>query len=82
MATKYVSEFGKRWDERMPRSAISWLINRLHVSISDEEIERDIRNRCTAPGYTEPLIKQSVSYALECHKRNRDLYHDVVCGRV
>jgi len=81
---KYVGEFGKKWDERVPRSAISWLMGRVHVGTSDAEIEADIRKRIAegpqAKLYTESLIKQSVAYALECHKRNRGLYRDVVNG--
>ena len=77
MATKYVGEFGKRWDERVPRSAISWLVNRLHVGTSDETIAADIRSRCTAPGYTESIIKQSIAYALECHRHNQAIYRRV-----
>ena len=77
---KYVGEFGKRWDERVPRSAISWLMNRLHVSATDEEITADIQKRCTAPGYTETLIQQSIAYALICHHHNQGLYRDVMRG--
>lgn len=71
---KYKSEFGKRWDVRVPRSAISWLVNRLHVSVGKAEIAADIRKRCSAPGYTESLIKQAIAYALECHQRNREIW--------
>lgn len=74
MATTYCYEYGKRWDARVPRGDISWLMGRVHVGTTCAEIEADIRKRCTAPGYTESLIKQSVAYALECHRRNRDLY--------
>ena len=82
MKTQYVGEFGMKWDARVPRSAISWLVNRLHVSVTDAEIEQDIRGRCTAPGYTESLLNQSVKYAIECHNRNRGLYRDVVNGTI
>lgn len=72
---KYVSEFSKRWDVRVPRSAISWLVNRLHVSVTEDAIAADIRARCAVrPEWTEALIKQAIAYALECHNRNREIW--------
>jgi hypothetical protein len=71
---QYRYEYGKRWDARVPRADISWLMGRVHVGTTAAEIEADIRKRCNAPGYTASLIKQSVAYALECHRRNGDLF--------
>jgi hypothetical protein len=79
--TEYVSEFGKRWDARVPRGDIHWYMGRVHVATSDEDVAADIRKRCTAPGFTETLIKASIRYALVCHKRNRQLYHYVAHPR-
>lgn len=76
--TQYRYEFGKRWDARVPRADISWLAGYWHVGRSDDEIAADIRKRCNAPGYTESLIRQSIAYALECHRRNRELYNHVM----
>jgi hypothetical protein len=76
----YRYEYGKRWDARVPRADINWLMGRVHVSATEDEIAADITRRCNAPGYTPALIRQSVKYALECHKRNRDLYNHVVRG--
>jgi hypothetical protein len=74
MATQYRYEFGKRWDARVPRADIHWLMGRVHVATADDEIAADIRRRCAdQPGYTAAIVRQSVAYALECHKRNRDL---------
>lgn len=67
-------EYGKRWNPKVPRNDIRWLVSRIHVGTSAVEIESDIRKRCVGPGYTESIVKQSVAYALECHRRNRDLY--------
>lgn len=78
---KRVSEFGRKWNVKVPRGDIHWLSGQWHVSRSDDEIAADIRSRCTAPGYTENLIQQSIAYALECHKRNRELYRHVMNGR-
>jgi len=83
MAT-YVKEFGKQWDERVPRGAISWLINRLHVGVSDDAIEKNIRERIAnspqASEYTASLIEQSVAYAIECHHQNQATYRAVNGG--
>lgn len=76
----WIYEYGKRWDERVPRGDINWLMGRVHVSATEAEIEADIRKRCNAPGFTPGLVNQSVAYALECHKRNRALYARVMGG--
>jgi hypothetical protein len=78
--TQYRYEFGKRWDARVPRVDIHWLIGRVHVGTSDDEVAADVRKRCTAPGYTPAIVRQSVAYALECHRRNRALYSRVMGG--
>ena len=78
--TTYRYEYGKRWDARVPRGDIHWLIGRVHVGTPEDEIAADIAKRCTAPGYTPSLIRQSVAYALECHRRNRELYRHVMRG--
>jgi hypothetical protein len=31
------SEFGKRWDRRIPRGDIKWLVSRYHVTASSAE---------------------------------------------
>lgn len=76
--TEYRYEYGKRWDSRVPRTAIYWLMGQVRVSTPEDEVAADIRRRCTAPGYTPALIRQSVAYALICHQRNRDLYAHVI----
>ena len=75
MKTVYRYEYGKRWDEHVPRNDIRWLMGRVHVGTCAAEIEADIRDRCAKnPAFTPSLIKQSIAYALECHKRNRALF--------
>ncbi len=80
--TQYRYEYGKRWDARVPRYAISHKLGKLHVGTPDAAIEALIREACKAPGFTPSLIRQSVAYALECHKRNRDLYQYVTGGSI
>lgn len=79
--TKYRYEYGKRWDARVPRRDVNYLMGRVHVGTPDAEVEADIRRRCEGkPGYTPGLVEQSVRYAIECHQRNRELFRHVMGG--
>lgn len=82
--TKRVSEFGRKWDERTPRGAIKYHMGRVHCGTPDAEVEAEILAAIDkAPNraqFTPGIIRQCVAYALECHKRNRDLYHYVMKG--
>jgi hypothetical protein len=71
---KYAYEYGKRWLVEVPRNDIRWLMGRVHVATPDAQVADDIRMRCIGPGYSAAVIRQSIAYALECHKRNRALY--------
>lgn len=80
---RYAYEYGRRWDKRVPRYDVNWLMGRVHVSLSDTQVEADIRRRCrNVDGMTEALIKATVRYALIVHHRNQDLYHRVMTGRL
>lgn len=79
MAT--VNEYGREWDERIPRGALSWLVGRLHVGTCDDEIAADIRQRADGrPEWTADLVAQAVEYALACHRDNQGLYRAVMSG--
>lgn len=86
--TKRVSQFGRKWDERLPRTSIEWLMARVHVSTSDDDVAANIRERCVKAwkGHglttleTDRLIKQSIAFAIECHKRNQAFYMRVMGG--
>lgn len=86
MSEKYAYEFGKRWDRRVPRFAIARIVDKYHVAMPDDEITADIRTRIEASPqrdqYSKAIIRQSLAYALECHKRNQGLYRRVVSGRI
>ena len=72
-----------KYDERIPVGSTRWLVNRLHVSTSDAEIEADMRRRVAdRPDWTPELVAQLVACALECHRENQRLYSDVVSGRI
>jgi hypothetical protein len=71
-------EFGKRWDDKLPRYDLKWFMGRVHVGTPDSEVEADIRRRCAA--WPPRMIGQAVAYALECHKANQGLYRYVMGG--
>lgn len=81
--SQFVHEFGKRWDERVPRNAIRHHMGRVHVGTPDETIVAEITAACerSKDTFTPALVRQSVRFALECHKRNRDLFRRVTSGR-
>lgn len=68
----------------IPKSAIEWFVNRMHVSVSDEEVRADIRKRTNGvdPAWPEAKIIEAEEYAVKCHNKNRDLYRAVVSGRL
>jgi len=78
--TQYAYEYGRRWDARIPRADIRWLVGHRHAASAADEIAADVRKRCNNPFFTPRLIEQSVAYALECHRRNRELYRRVMRG--
>jgi hypothetical protein len=77
--TKYAYEYGKRWDARVPRVDLCWLMGRVHVGTPDETVAEDIRQR--TKGFPPTVVRQSIAYALECHRRNQCLYTHVMRGR-
>jgi hypothetical protein len=82
MAGTSITLDGKRIkiDPKVPRGDVSWLSGKWHVSMTDAEIEADIRKRCNAPGYTPSIINQTVAYAIWCHRKNQKLYRYVARG--
>jgi hypothetical protein len=83
---QFVHEFGKRWDERVPRNAIRHHMGRIHVGVSDEaiaaEITAAVKRSKDADAFTPALVRQSIRFALICHTRNRDLFRRVQAGRL
>lgn len=73
MRTKYVSEFGQRFDSRVPRRDIAFLVGRFHVSKPDSEIETWIRSRAPKD-CPETLVRHCVRYAITCHHENFKTY--------
>lgn len=73
MKPTYVYEFAQRFDSRVPRRDISWLVARYHVATPDSEIESWIRARAPKD-CPETLVRHCVRYALACHHENFKTY--------
>ena len=63
----------------IPEGHIEWLVNRLHVSTPDREVERLMRSRI-ADGTSALTSDAIVKYALKVHHSNQRLYNDVMGG--
>lgn len=70
---KHAYQYGRKWDARTPRGEITWLVNREHVSATDEEIRALIRAR-VKPDWPAHIRRQCEDFASEHHKRNVALY--------
>jgi hypothetical protein len=89
-----VSQFGKKWDVRVPRHAIHHWVNRQHVGMEDSEIARIIGAECEKKRDTNDgwkalkdrefatIVRQSVKFAIICHDRNIALFVKVQRGRL
>lgn len=67
-------------------SAIAWLVDRMHVMTPDAQVVREMVRRCrTRTGrwkMAKPKRKAIYRAALEAHRANRQLYRDVMSGRI
>lgn len=62
---------------------LRWLVNRLHVSTPDSEVEANIRSRCVEARETGAEIplereEETVIEAIRIHRHNRKLHDFVV----
>lgn len=64
----------------IPKVSIEWIVNRLHVSVTDEFVRADIAKRAKSTGWTPELVLEAQDYAVKCHHENQALYRDVVNG--
>ena len=74
------------WDTmtklELPKQSIQWLVACFHVSTSDDEIRAEIRKHCTSTDWTPARILAAEKFAVKCHRKNQDLYHAVMTGRL
>jgi hypothetical protein len=67
---------------KIPKASIEWLVNRLHVGVSDEDVKKDIRRRARRyPDVSEAFIERMADYAVKHHHANQQLYQTVTSGR-
>ncbi len=62
----------------IPKQQIRWLVNRLHVSTSDEDVSKHITERMKDTQWTPGAIKAAGAYAIKVHHDNQNLckrYH-------
>jgi hypothetical protein len=66
------------------RQVIRFLMDRLHVSTSDADIEADIRARAARSDMVGPTgyVDALVDYALKIHHENQQTYRDVMGGHL
>ena len=66
----------------IPKGQIGWIVDRMHVSTTDDELAAEIRRRADpAKGWTEAKIKAAIRIAIAHHNKNRELYRFVMRGR-
>jgi hypothetical protein len=63
---------------QVPQGQIRWLLGRVHVSTSDDDVAKDIAARCSKA--TPAQRSACVKYALKCHHENQGLYNHVMGG--
>lgn len=65
----------------IPKQCIDWIVGRIHVGTSDEEVKAEIRKRATGPEWTKAKIMEAEMYAIHCHRKNQELYRTVMSGK-
>ncbi len=59
---------------------IAWLVNKVHITATDEDIIEMFTERCKKQELNEFDTKQVIEKALEIHHANRDEYFSVMGG--
>jgi hypothetical protein len=66
---------------KLPKFQIEWVVNRMHVSATDEEVEGAMRERIgDDPRWTPSMRKKCLAYAVKHHHKNQGLYDYVMRG--
>lgn len=67
--------------EAVPTQQIEWIVSRLHVGTTDQEVRDEIARRANGNGgWAVPLIRAAADYAVYCHRRNQKLYRFAMTG--
>ena len=72
----------KQWPSYVPQSEIDFIVGRYHVGTPDEKIAEIIRKKLSKGKGTPEQIQTCVDYALSVHHEYRQLYQDVMGGKI
>jgi hypothetical protein len=64
----------------LPHSQIEFVVDRLHVGTSDDEVAAEIRKRAKGGAWTPARVRRAVEYAIKHHHKNRGLFSHVMRG--
>lgn len=64
----------------LPRSQIEFVVDRLHVGTSDDEVAAEIRRRTKGGSWTPARVRRAVEYAIKHHRKNRGVFSHVMRG--
>jgi hypothetical protein len=79
--TKRPSEYGHKWNPKVPRWAVKDLLGRTHVSTPWEEIAAELDRRMDAnEGFTANIRRQTHAFAKLAWQENLNLYAHVMGG--
>lgn len=65
---------------QVPKKQIEWIMGNVHVGTSDAEVLAEWKKRCAK--LPAALAKACTAYALKVHRKNQDLYNDVMSGSI
>lgn len=62
----------------IPYGQIQWLVDKMHVGTSDEDVTKDLVARMD--GWNDREKQAAIEFALKVHAHNRNLFHQVNTG--
>lgn len=77
---KFVYEYGHRWNLKLPRNDIRFLVRRMHCSTPEAEVQETIRLRCIDSNIPINMHKACMRYASCVHNDQAFLFHSVCRG--
>lgn len=66
----------------VPYGQIRWFVDRMHVSMTSQEVADEMQSRMTSSDWTDERKQEAITYAIKCHEQNRGLYSDVMSGSI
>lgn len=77
-----VEDGQKQWPSYVPQSELDFFVSKFHVGTPDEKIADKVRNKLSKGKATPEQIQTCVDYAISVHHEYRELYKDVMGGRL